>query len=204
MIKIFSAGKIVRLMNSHELFEPQPGSIFVNVSSAVEMQDFYRELIQNKDVNEIAFYNPDEDFLLQSFKSMFKLVEAAGGLVKNDKGEYLFIFRKGKWDLPKGKIEKDEPVEIAAIREVEEECGISDLKLTGETAITYHTYFIRETPVLKPTYWYYMRSSDTSELKPQLEEGITEVRWLSPDEFDIVRANSYESIRDLIEEMKEG
>ena len=198
MIKIFSAGKIVRLMNSNELFKPQPGSILLRVSSAAEVQEFYHELIGSRDISEIAFYHADEAFLFDSFKAMFIVIEAAGGLVKNDRGEYLFIFRKGKWDLPKGKIEKGESIESAAIREVEEECGIGQLKITGPMETTYHTYFIGEMPVLKPTYWFHMSSSDTSVLKPQLEEGITEVRWLLPQDLNMVRDNSYDSIRDVI------
>lgn len=202
MTKIFSEGKIVRLTNSNALFEPQPGSILLNVSSAKEVRDFYHELIHSKDVNEITFCNADEEFLLDSFKKMFTLVEAAGGLVKNDRGEYLFIFRKGKWDLPKGKIEKGEGIKTAAIREVEEECGIGGLEIVGEMETTYHTYFIKEKPVLKPTYWFRMSSNDKSVLKPQLEEGITEVRWLLPKDFGMVRENSYDSIRDVIELLK--
>ncbi|MCW3085908.1 MAG: ndx1 [Bacteroidetes bacterium] len=201
MIKIFSAGKIVRLVNSHHLFDPQPGSILLTVSSATEMSDFYHELISSKDINEICFCNSNELFLFDSFSSMFKLIEAAGGLVKNNKGDYLFIFRKGKWDLPKGKIEKDEAIRTAAVREVEEECGISDLTIIKEIDTTYHTYFIKEQAVLKPTYWFEMTSSDASVLKPQLEEGITEVRWIAPKDFNMVRDNSYESIMDVIAEL---
>jgi len=201
MIKIFSAGKIVRLIDSQQLFEPKPGSILVTVSSAGEMSDFYRQLIGSKDVNAIYFFNASEDFLLDSFKSMFKLVEAAGGLVKNAKGEYLFIFRKGKWDIPKGKIEKGEAIKVAAIREVEEECGISGLTIIKPMPTTYHTYIIKEKTVLKPTYWFEMSSTDTSVLTPQLEEGITEVRWIAAKDLGMVKENSYESILDVIESL---
>jgi len=201
MIKIFSAGKIVRLINSQQLFEPKPGSILVTVSSAGEMSDFYKQLIGSKDVNAIYFFNASEDFLLDSFKSMFKLVEAAGGLVKNAKGEYLFIFRKGKWDIPKGKIEKGEAIKVAAIREVEEECGISGLTIIKPMPTTYHTYIIKEKTVLKPTYWFEMSSTDTSVLTPQLEEGITEVRWIAAKDLGMVKENSYESILDVIESL---
>lgn len=188
-------------MSSQKTFEPRPGSILLNISSPKEMSDFYHELIRNREVDEISFYNDDEAFLFDCFKAMFKLIEAAGGVVRNKKGEYLFIFRKGKWDLPKGKIEKDETPELGALREVEEECGIGGLRIIRALPPTYHTYFIKETPVLKPTYWFSMSSDDASVLKPQLEEGITEVRWIAPVDFDRVRDNSYDSIRDVIRDL---
>lgn len=198
MVKIFSSGKIVRLINNYSLFKPQPGFILLAVSSAEELAGFYEKLIVSKDITGLFFYNEREDQLFNWFKSLFKIVEAAGGLVKNKNGEYLFIFRNGKWDLPKGKIEKGEGTEPAAIREVEEECGIGGLSITKELEPTYHTYVLNEKPVLKPTYWFEMDCSDTAKLVPQTEEGITDVRWISIKDLKMVRENTYESILDVI------
>jgi 8-oxo-dGTP pyrophosphatase MutT (NUDIX family) len=146
-------------------------------------------------------YNENETLLLEWFKSLFSIVEAAGGLVKNNKGEYLFIYRHGKWDLPKGKIEKGESIKKAAVREVEEECGISELTISKEITPTYHTYHLNEKQILKPTYWFEMNCGDDSQPIPQEEEGITEVRWITPENFEMVKKNTYESIKDVIAEL---
>lgn len=198
MIKIHSADKIVYLTTKNNLPRLSNGSIHINVSSEKELSELYEILIKHKEITQIYFFDDSESSLFKRFKSMFEIVEAAGGLVKNSKNEYLFIFRHNKWDLPKGKIEKEESVRKAAKREVEEECGISGLKITKELMPTFHTYYMNEKAVLKPTYWFEMDCSDTSDLVPQLEEGITEVRWLSLKELKMVRENTYPSIKDVI------
>lgn len=202
MVKITSTGKTIRLISNYELSEPPKGFISVEVLSADEMEKFYSTLINSSEINEIRFYNKDEQKLFEWFKSMFKIVEAAGGLVKNPDNEYLFIFRNGKWDLPKGKIEKGEGIKQAAIREVEEECGISKLSIDSDMPTTYHTYSIEGQQVLKPTYWFKMNCEDGSSLVPQTEEGITDVQWFKPSDMKKVRENTYGSIIDLIEEIK--
>lgn len=199
MIKIISAGKTIRLISNYSLSEPPTAFISVEVSSAKELSDFYNILINSDEINEIHFYNANAQDLFKWFSAMFTIVEAAGGLVKNEMEAYLFIFRNGKWDLPKGKIEKGEGRETAAIREVEEECGISGLTIVRELPATYHTYFIADSPVLKPTYWFEMNCSDNSALVPQTEEGITDVKWIRPDDLQMVRQNTYPSILELIE-----
>ncbi len=198
MIKIFSSDKIIFLINNQNNFLQSSGNVLVNIQSERQIKEAYSTFILSNDVQQIYFYNADENLLLSYFKSMFKIIEAAGGLVKNKKNEYLFIFRNGKWDLPKGKIEKGETIEIAAIREVEEECGVNSLKITKQILITYHTYFVGEREVLKPTYWFEMECDDSSKLVPQKEEGITDVRWIAKKDFSIVKENTYESILDVI------
>ena len=142
----------------------------------------------------------ETDNAAKTFKklcSQFKLIIAAGGIVKNQEGRILFIFRNGKWDLPKGKLEKGEDIETCAVREVEEECGISGVKLQDLCLITYHTYKQKDN-VLKPTYWYHMTYDGTEELIPQLEEGITKVKWVKPEKLAKVRKNTYTSINDVL------
>lgn len=198
MIKITSSGKTIRLINNYSLSEPPGGFVSVEVSSAKEVSDFYNILINSDEVNEIHFYNTNVQDLFQWFSSMFTIVEAAGGLVKNENGSYLFIFRNGKWDLPKGKIEKGETIRDAAVREVEEECGINGLTILKELPTTYHTYTLGNNAVLKPTYWFEMKCSGHPELVPQTEEGITEVKWMNAAELETVRENTFPSIIDLI------
>jgi 8-oxo-dGTP pyrophosphatase MutT (NUDIX family) len=126
------------------------------------------------------------------------LIEAAGGIVKNEAGEYLFIYRNDKWDLPKGKIEKGEKVKQAAIREVEEECGIVVGELGKKICKTYHCYISREEVVLKKTHWFKMKSRYQIKLKPQKEEGITDARWFKKKKLAVIIENTFPSIMEVL------
>lgn len=144
----------------------------------------------------IIHNNPMEVF--DELKSNFKSINAAGGLVINEKNEILFIFRNKKWDLPKGKIEKDETPEHAAIREVEEETLVKILKLENHLISTFHTYQIEDKKILKTNHWYLMKADSHQELLPQAEENIEKVEWKSVDQIPELMTNSYDSIRDVI------
>lgn len=198
MIKIFSSDKIIYLINDRSIFRLSEDAVLADIQSKNEMLSQYNKWIKKKNVNKIYFFNEDIKHLFGYFSSMFSVIEAAGGLVKNKKNEWLFIFRKGKWDLPKGKIEKGEGIKTAAIREVKEECGVSKLKIIKELSPTYHTYFIKEKTILKPTYWFEMQCDDTSKLVPQTEEGITEVKWIAKKNLKLVLENTYGSIKEVI------
>ena len=131
------------------------------------------------------------------FKS-FKLIEAAGGMVNRD-GKYLFIYRNGKWDIPKGKIDKGEGIEEAAVREIEEECGLEKPEIVDELCITYHTYELNGKNILKKTYWFLLNDKYPKDIVPQLEEGITDLEFLAPNEFGKIRENTFPSIIDVME-----
>ena len=139
--------------------------------------------------------NPTAVF--NQLKQQFTLINAAGGLVKNSQSEYLFIFRRGKWDLPKGKLDEGEDFETAAIREVQEECGISHIELGDLYHLSYHIYEENNDWILKQTNWYLMKSEEKN-LIPQLEEGITQTAWLPTSQFEKVRENTYASIDEII------
>lgn len=142
--------------------------------------------------------SPQFKTIFKSIKHRMLFIKAAGGIVRNESNQALFIFRNGKWDLPKGKMEEDENSRSAAIREVEEECGIR-IDASGEKiANTYHIYEMNGQMLLKKTAWYWMKASKKEKLIPQVEEGITEVRWLSKSELAMVRENTYPLIRELI------
>ncbi len=137
------------------------------------------------------------DRVMEEHLSAYRLIRAAGGLVYNNSGQLLAIKRLGKWDLPKGKVEKGEKVKEAALREVQEECGIEQIEISGSPLFTYHMYRHKGKIVLKETYWYPMSSLYTGKLIPQEEEGITEVCWVSPDFFRAPNIDTYASLRSL-------
>ena len=126
---------------------------------------------------------------------------AGGGLVENEKGEILFMFRRGKWDLPKGKLDPGETMEACAKREVREETGIEKLTIIGFLLITRHNYEECGIPLIKESHWYRMKAAEGQELVPQTEEDITDLKWISPDHLAIVLRNTYPGI---IEVLKAG
>ncbi len=198
MIKVFSLNKTICLTSNLMDYQQKEDTVLVRIHSLDELQMMYDELVTKNQFIEVYYYHENEKLLLANFSLSFKVIEAAGGLVKNKKSEYLFIFRNGKWDLPKGKIEKKEGIKEAAMREVEEECGIGKLKIVKELESTYHTYELEGKSILKRTYWFEMICEDESKLVPQTEEGITEVKWLSKNDLKQVFDNTYESIREVL------
>jgi len=147
----------------------------------------------------ILIYSFDINKLWRKFTKLYKVIDAAGGIIRNDKNEILFIFRKGKWDLPKGKVDEGELIKDAAEREVKEECGIQDLTVGKLFGYTYHTYTESGKQILKRTYWYEMESADKTFI-PQAEEGITEVTWIPQADLQKVLKKSFRSVADLIKE----
>ncbi len=140
--------------------------------------------------------------LFQNVIKNFKVIEAAGGLVFNDVKELLFIFRNGKWDLPKGKVEKGESVSQTALREVTEECGVNNLKLDSFFDKTYHIYELNNRFIFKITHWFKMTSTQKITLVPQLEEGITKAVFLNNEAQKEALKNTYPNIKLLIENFK--
>ena len=126
------------------------------------------------------------------------LIKAAGGLVINENKEILFMFRRGKWDLPKGKLDPGESLESCAQREVKEETGISYVELVRFLIITEHEYEEKGKIILKETHWWLMKTNSHQQLKPQAEEDITGVKWISPADFKIVQQNTYPSILEIL------
>jgi len=148
--------------------------------------------------NLFIIHSTSVEKLFDNFLLNFTLVEAAGGLVINEKKEILFIFRKGKWDLPKGKVEASETLNSTAIREVKEETGIKGVRITGNSHHTYHVYELKGKQVLKKTYWYHMFCSSKQHFIPQKKEEITDVKWFRADAIDQVIRNTYRSIHELL------
>jgi 8-oxo-dGTP pyrophosphatase MutT (NUDIX family) len=172
------------------------------------------QLIDDQDFDFLTFYkalanNPNVKFYLictdaktyfATIKTKIRVIKAAGGLVHSDEDKYLFIKRNGRWDLPKGKLELNEKKKDAAVREVEEECGLKIKSLGSKLLKTYHVYEIKGKPVLKISSWYSMEAKAKQKLIPQLEEGITEVKWFKKEDWGLIRANTYPNILDVIDE----
>jgi len=146
----------------------------------------------------ICTTSPKREF--KRFKKNFVFIKAAGGMVEFE-DKFLFIKRLGKWDLPKGKIDAGETPKRAALREIQEECNILGHRIRRKLCKTYHTYNWNEQHILKKTFWYHLTvpSLDLDALQPQLEEGITELRWFGINEFAEVRQNTFASIHVVLD-----
>jgi len=145
-----------------------------------------------------AYILGNEKKILKELISQFNLVKAGGGLVKNQSGEYLLIFRNKKWDLPKGKLEKRETFKIAAKREVEEECGIQGFKIAAPLHESYHIYSLQGKMHIKQTHWFEMIYSGPKATKPQQKEGIEKAVWLKKSQIARLQRNMYPSIADIL------
>lgn len=171
------------------------GETNFNYFNKVNLKDLLKDL--DEKIFQIILYHPDLDLMWQTFKNNFDVIEAAGGVIKNKKNEILFIFRNGKWDLPKGKIEGNENTKAAALREVREECGIENVTLHNFILSTYHIYPEKGNEILKISHWYAMTSNENRFI-PQIEEGITEVVWKNNDQVQKALQNTYHNILLLI------
>lgn len=186
--------------------EPKKAHIYKQIDAAAfDLKILYTWVLSHQSKFFYVLCDDAKAYLKTVAKSVL-LIKAAGGLVKNEYGEYLFIYRNNKWDLPKGKIEKQEGTKVAAVREVEEECGIKVSKLEERICKTYHSYIYRGDVVLKKTYWFNMRCKGQNNLKPQKEEGITDVRWFKKGEISPIVENTFPSIMDVLvkEKLVEG
>jgi 8-oxo-dGTP pyrophosphatase MutT (NUDIX family) len=195
MYKVFVNDKPLFLTN--EISKETNFQLFLLES--VDIVQLIVKIFQNK-VQKAYLYHPDEKEILKTLKAKIPVSKAGGGLVYNKKGEVLFIFRNGKWDLPKGGTEKWEHMEETAMREVEEETGVSKLMITKKLQKTYHIFKRNGAYRLKVTHWFEMTSDFEGIPVGQMEEGIEKAVWLDPQEIPEVLKNSYETIKLLFEE----
>lgn len=143
-------------------------------------------------------YGPTEEAIFQLLSSYYTPISAAGGLIENASGDYLFIFRRGKWDLPKGKMDEGESALDTAVREIEEETGVNGLELITPLPDSFHVYEAFDKKWLKTTHWFHFKTSFKGKLIPQTEEQITEIKWVTKNELHVVKNNTYPAISDLI------
>ena len=161
---------------------------------SIDIEQLIIKIFQNK-VQKAYLYHPDEKIILKMMKEKIPVCKAGGGLVYNKEGHVLFIFRNGKWDLPKGGMEKNEKIAATAIREVEEETGVSDLSISCDLQKTYHVFKRNGKYKLKITQWYEMQSTFEGPTIPQTKEGIEKAVWLNPEQIKEALNNSYENIK---------
>ena len=156
-------------------------------------------LKKEKEVQEMLVYGDSISTIWKNFKSLYIVVRAAGGIVRDTDKGFLLIYRNKKWDLPKGKIEKKERKKQTAIREVEEECGIKCLTITGNFPTTYHVYTDKNDRILKKTFWYEMETKSKEPFTPQIKEGITKVKWKKGKKLKSAMINSYPNLKFILE-----
>ncbi|MBF6640949.1 NUDIX domain-containing protein [Flavobacterium sp. J49] len=197
MYKVFVNDKPLFLTN--EVAKETDFQLFLLES--VDIEQVIIKMFQNK-IQKAYLYYPDEKAILKKVKEKIPVCKAGGGLVYNKAGDVLFIFRNGKWDLPKGGIEKGEEIQDTATREVEEETGVDNLKITHKLQKTYHVFKRNGKYKLKVTHWFEMRTNFEGTPKPQANEGIEKVAWLNPEQIKEALKNSYENIKLLFEEEK--
>lgn len=178
----------------------QPTDFCVMFQGVSGMQLEYERFTSQEDCTRLIFLTQERfPEAAAAFNSLFKDVKAAGGIVINHEQQLLGIFRLGVWDLPKGKLKKKESPEDGAIREVEEETGLSSLEIMKPLPSTFHIYTSRKgNAILKETYWFEMYYEGNETPVPQLEEDITEVKWFSKDDLHEVIESTYASLKDLV------
>ena len=178
-----------------------PDAIFIDELSTSAINALLHEIKKTAFHAGIIFHH-DFKKLKKSFFRHFKLIQTGGGLIKNKHGEILLIFRRGKWDLPKGKLDDGETLEECAIREVREETGIQKLAIVSKMTITYHTYEEFGKQILKESHWYLMNAFEDEELIPQFEEDITEIIWVKNQNLGKYLDNTFPTIKELLENEK--
>tara|TARA_Y100000991_G_scaffold10819_1_gene7631 strand:+ start:92 stop:676 length:585 start_codon:yes stop_codon:yes gene_type:complete len=156
------------------------------------------KLLTKKKINSIGVLSNEFEIIINIFKKKFPEIIAAGGKVINNKSEILFIYRNKKWDLPKGKVEKNENIAQTALREVEEETGIKNLSIIKPLNKTYHIFKRGGKNLLKTTYWFEMKSDFNGKFKPEKSEGITRVEWIGIENLSSILPKSYANIKLLI------
>ena len=176
----------------------QKYGLFHKFYATSELYKIISDFQEDKTIPSVNIYGTNIKHLWKIFRIYFTEVGAAGGLVKHTSGKYLFIEKKGKLDLPKGHIEPGEEPEACALREVNEECGITGHSIVRSLQPSYHTYSWEGISYLKKTSWFLMEYGGIMVIEPQIEEGITKVEWLSPDELSKIKGTAWLSLMELI------
>ena len=187
MYKVFVNRLIINLTSDKEFLNDSKTYLLSSIS--------IKEIIKKLKIHdEVFLYYPNKKKLLKEFKEKLVTIKATGGIVTNKKNQILFIYRKGKWDLPKGKMEKNESKKESALREVIEETGVKKLKIINFFSTTFHLIKVKREYFLKETHWYTMKTKYDGKLKPQKSEGIISAKWKTFDEAQEIKKKTFRNI----------
>lgn len=179
----------------------KPENVFIDELNNHTIKTMIREL-SLPEIKSGIFYNADLNALKTAFFKKFEIIKAGGGLIENENGDVLMILRRGFWDLPKGKLDAGETIEECAVREVNEETGLTNIKLVKPLTITYHTYEQGSHHILKESHWFLMKGNSSEALIPQTEEDILEIKWVPKNELGQYIPKAYPSIADVLQLVK--
>lgn len=173
-------------------------AVFIDELNLHTVKSMIHEM-QDNAVHAGVFFHKDLKELKDAFFKKFTLIKAGGGFVLNENKDVLMMFRRGKWDLPKGKMDKKESFEECAVRETKEETSLKEIKLISPLITTYHTYHEGSKYVMKETKWFIMETSSKEKLLPQAAEQITKLEWVEKNDLKKYLQNSFPLIKDVLE-----
>jgi len=191
---VFLCDKIDKAINE---YMHHPDAVFIDEISSPAIKSLLHE-IAKPEFHVGILLDKDFDKLKKSFFKHFRIITAAGGLVINSNEEILMIFRRGKWDLPKGKLDAGETLEECAVREVKEETGLQNIKQGKKITVTYHTYDEFGKHILKESHWYKMKCIGEQNPTPQIEEDITDIKWIGLSDLKKYTSNTYCTIKEVL------
>jgi len=192
-------GRPLVIAGSDEVPVPPANWLVLRVDDPREVGPAVKQFEQRTELAGLLLHGSDVPRIWKEFRSRYVFVQAAGGAVTDEQGRLLAIHRLGRWDLPKGKVDKGEEIPAAAVREVQEECGLVNVNLEAPLCDTWHTYERKGERHLKRTDWFLMRASAKEQLVPQTDEDISEVRWLDLSEVQRMKGETYPSLVSVVE-----
>jgi ADP-ribose pyrophosphatase YjhB (NUDIX family) len=198
MYKVFFNGRTIVLDDKIPDNEKITHDFIITFGSINDLKSRLTDWLKSGREDNLHIWHSDSEQLIDAFSSCFTLIPASGGLVKNNKAEDLVIFRRGVWDLPKGKAESGESPEQTALREVGEECHLKKLKIKRFLITTYHIYFLNNAPVLKETKWFEMKYEGRKDPRPQKKEEITKTIWLPYSQLNTISGNTFPTVLEVI------
>lgn len=198
MYKVFFNERTAYLTEQLPNQQEQPGDLYYRFEGGHELKAVVTRFADHEEYGNLYLVSENLTMLKKAFRKCFRVIKAGGGIIFNTRGEFLAIRRRGKWDLPKGKFEKKEDFESAALREAGEETGLRDLSIVQPLITTWHTYRLGEERILKKTRWFEMHYTGSVEPVPQMAEGITGYRWVQPGSADFMLQDTYGSIADVL------
>jgi ADP-ribose pyrophosphatase YjhB (NUDIX family) len=202
MHKIYFEKRSIIICRPEEEALSDPNAIQFKVGDSKDIHSLVDMFEASDSLSRVYIPSEDTEATYEAICAEFKEVNAAGGLVSNRRGDYLLISRNGFWDLPKGHQDEGEDIRVTALREVEEETGISDLELRELICITDHCYRRDGIWHLKHTWWYDMLYTHPTDLTPQREEDIAKAAWVAKSSLPPFLTKTYPSIVEVFREAK--